>query len=464
MSKVLQERGFGSLPSSTEANPRDQVKSISTTIKADSYLIHRIGSSQYVVSTRQNRTQIYETRQMTIPFPSRLNGYYCEEKKGSYGPQFLEAYSEASQSIPQKEKDLGRLRRGGIGPELGEENRRRAMLSWMGEAVGAWEEGVGEEWRGYGLSDKDNEGSVIGRAASSTDEVCTGGSISEGDIARGIGKRLLKARGESWDAERRTGDVEDQLAELSGDGDIAGLTGVMWNVGRGEVAENTNGLATLRRGAERRREVMERRCESNGVRGGARVIGCDLVGILERASRLVHISRGYVRECCGAEIAEGAQRYGVESLVSVGIALIVVEDRARESLIMRAGLESAEHVRSCGEILTAQSRVRRYLPSYQPSSWYEGLLAADDCALVFKERALVGRGPSQAEGGGIRALRCGKDPPNSGVLRVWRSELRTCAEGPGEEGGVEDESELYSKLAFSTVLDRAVVHSESEGC
>ncbi|GJS74542.1 putative reverse transcriptase domain-containing protein [Tanacetum coccineum] len=36
---VLQERGFGSLPSSTEANPRDQVKSISTTIKAGSYPI-----------------------------------------------------------------------------------------------------------------------------------------------------------------------------------------------------------------------------------------------------------------------------------------------------------------------------------------------------------------------------------------------------------------------------------------
>ncbi|GJY80859.1 hypothetical protein Tco_0493610 [Tanacetum coccineum] len=51
MSKVLQERGFGSLPSSTEANLRDQVKSISTTIEADSYLIRRIGSSQYAVST-----------------------------------------------------------------------------------------------------------------------------------------------------------------------------------------------------------------------------------------------------------------------------------------------------------------------------------------------------------------------------------------------------------------------------
>ncbi|GJU05581.1 hypothetical protein Tco_1122011 [Tanacetum coccineum] len=52
---------------------------------------------------------MYETRQTMISFPSRLNGYYCEEKKGSYAPQFLEAYSEASQSIPQKEKDLGNM-------------------------------------------------------------------------------------------------------------------------------------------------------------------------------------------------------------------------------------------------------------------------------------------------------------------------------------------------------------------
>ncbi|GKA20372.1 hypothetical protein Tco_0700361 [Tanacetum coccineum] len=78
MSKVLQERGFGSLPSSTEANPRDQVKLISTTIEVDSYLIRHIGSNQYV--------------------------------KGSYGPQFSEAHSEASHinnSIPRKEKDPG---------------------------------------------------------------------------------------------------------------------------------------------------------------------------------------------------------------------------------------------------------------------------------------------------------------------------------------------------------------------
>ncbi|GJT76801.1 putative reverse transcriptase domain-containing protein [Tanacetum coccineum] len=53
---------------------------------------------------------MYEIKQMTIPFPSHLNGYYCEEKKGSCGPQFSEAYSEAlhiNNSIPKKEKDPG---------------------------------------------------------------------------------------------------------------------------------------------------------------------------------------------------------------------------------------------------------------------------------------------------------------------------------------------------------------------
>ncbi|GKD33199.1 hypothetical protein Tco_1248708 [Tanacetum coccineum] len=57
MSKVLQERGFRSLPSSTKMNPRDQVKSISTTIEVDSHPIRRIGSPQYAVSTGQNRCQ-----------------------------------------------------------------------------------------------------------------------------------------------------------------------------------------------------------------------------------------------------------------------------------------------------------------------------------------------------------------------------------------------------------------------
>ncbi|GJS54959.1 DNA-directed DNA polymerase [Tanacetum coccineum] len=71
MSKVLQERGFGSLPSSTETNPRDQVKSISTTIEADSHSIR--------------------------------------QEEGNYGPKFTEAYgaSHINNTIPRKEKDPG---------------------------------------------------------------------------------------------------------------------------------------------------------------------------------------------------------------------------------------------------------------------------------------------------------------------------------------------------------------------
>ncbi|GJV78974.1 mitochondrial proton/calcium exchanger protein-like protein isoform X1 [Tanacetum coccineum] len=103
-----QERSFSS---STKTNPKDHVKSISTTVEADASLIRRIGSSQYAVSTGQNSTLMYETRQMTIPFPSHLNDCYCEEKKGSYGLQFLEAYSygasHINKSIPRKEKDPG---------------------------------------------------------------------------------------------------------------------------------------------------------------------------------------------------------------------------------------------------------------------------------------------------------------------------------------------------------------------
>ncbi|GKA57922.1 hypothetical protein Tco_0757110 [Tanacetum coccineum] len=76
MSKVLQERGFKSLSSSTETNPIDQVKSISTIIEADSHSIRRIGSSQYAVSTGQNSTLLYKSRQMTVPFPSRLDNHY----------------------------------------------------------------------------------------------------------------------------------------------------------------------------------------------------------------------------------------------------------------------------------------------------------------------------------------------------------------------------------------------------
>ncbi|GJR70900.1 mitochondrial proton/calcium exchanger protein-like protein isoform X1 [Tanacetum coccineum] len=85
ISKELQERGFGSIPSSIKANPRDHVKSISTTDETDSNLIRRIRSPQYAVSTPKNRRFMFKSRQATIPFPSP---------------------SHIDKSIPQKEKDL----------------------------------------------------------------------------------------------------------------------------------------------------------------------------------------------------------------------------------------------------------------------------------------------------------------------------------------------------------------------
>ncbi|GKE57667.1 putative ribonuclease H-like domain-containing protein, partial [Tanacetum coccineum] len=62
-----------------------------------------------IAADAKSRRLMFESSQTTIPFPSCLNDYYCEEKKGSYGPQFSEAYSYGAShidnSIPQKEKD-----------------------------------------------------------------------------------------------------------------------------------------------------------------------------------------------------------------------------------------------------------------------------------------------------------------------------------------------------------------------
>ncbi|GJV40389.1 NUDIX hydrolase 6-like protein [Tanacetum coccineum] len=76
--------------------------------QADLSLIRRIGSNQYAISTGQNSTLLYKSRQTTILFPSHLEDHYCEEE-GNYGPKFMEAYeaSHINSAIPQKEKDPG---------------------------------------------------------------------------------------------------------------------------------------------------------------------------------------------------------------------------------------------------------------------------------------------------------------------------------------------------------------------
>ncbi|GJX34347.1 DNA/RNA polymerases superfamily protein [Tanacetum coccineum] len=84
MSKVMQEKGSRNLPSSTETNPRDYLKSISTTVEANIFPIRHIRPSKYVVSAPQN-------------------------KDGSYGLNDLDAYSIGTtlleDALPPKEKD-----------------------------------------------------------------------------------------------------------------------------------------------------------------------------------------------------------------------------------------------------------------------------------------------------------------------------------------------------------------------
>ncbi|GJV54192.1 ribonuclease H-like domain-containing protein [Tanacetum coccineum] len=95
MSKVLQERGIGGLPGSTEPNPRDHVKSISTT-KADSSEIRRMGCSSYAISGLHHRSIFSKT----VPFPRRLQNYYCDDWRKVQDVKILKAYD---QTLPQKE-------------------------------------------------------------------------------------------------------------------------------------------------------------------------------------------------------------------------------------------------------------------------------------------------------------------------------------------------------------------------
>ncbi|GKB89219.1 retrotransposon protein [Tanacetum coccineum] len=99
MSKVLQERRFESLPGSTETNPRDQGKSISTAI-TDLSEIRRMEYGLYAVSGSQHRFMFPKT----VHFPRRLHNYCCDGLKEAYRANILDAYDDI---LPQKEKDPG---------------------------------------------------------------------------------------------------------------------------------------------------------------------------------------------------------------------------------------------------------------------------------------------------------------------------------------------------------------------
>ncbi|GKB74317.1 hypothetical protein Tco_0935729 [Tanacetum coccineum] len=104
MSKVLQERGFGSLPNSTETNPRDHVKSI-LTAKAVTTEIP-ISDQAHIVSGSQFSNVFSEI----VPFPRRLYDYCCDERKEACKLKILEIYSIRTtlhdNTLPKKEKDL----------------------------------------------------------------------------------------------------------------------------------------------------------------------------------------------------------------------------------------------------------------------------------------------------------------------------------------------------------------------
>ncbi|GKC19498.1 hypothetical protein Tco_1021648, partial [Tanacetum coccineum] len=110
-SNVLQEKGSGSLPSSTEMNLREHVNSISTSVETDTPPIRRIRCTRYAVSAQQNSKLLFEPRQATIPFPSRLYDNCYDDDKGSYGLKYLDAYSIRNtlrnDALPRKEKDPG---------------------------------------------------------------------------------------------------------------------------------------------------------------------------------------------------------------------------------------------------------------------------------------------------------------------------------------------------------------------
>ncbi|GKB22578.1 hypothetical protein Tco_0861979 [Tanacetum coccineum] len=99
MSKVLQERGFRSLPSSTETNPRDHVKSILTTVETNMTPIRRIGSSQYV-SYGATRVNNFLPRKEKDPgsftLPCYINNIFFDNALSDLGASDIEISKENS--------------------------------------------------------------------------------------------------------------------------------------------------------------------------------------------------------------------------------------------------------------------------------------------------------------------------------------------------------------------------------
>nr|GEX68078.1 hypothetical protein [Tanacetum cinerariifolium] len=76
---------FGSLPSSTETNSRDQVKSISTAT-ADLSEIRSIEHNPYAISSPHHKFIYPET----VPFPRKLHNYCCDDLKKARGVSLVD--------------------------------------------------------------------------------------------------------------------------------------------------------------------------------------------------------------------------------------------------------------------------------------------------------------------------------------------------------------------------------------
>ncbi|GJS30149.1 reverse transcriptase domain-containing protein [Tanacetum coccineum] len=111
MSIILHKKLSGNLQSSTKIKPRGNDKTISTSVKADKPLIHRIDVSQYAVLNLQNRNLFSESKKTTLPSPNHLNDDYWDELKETDGEKDLEAHytneNPIGKALPRKKKHPG---------------------------------------------------------------------------------------------------------------------------------------------------------------------------------------------------------------------------------------------------------------------------------------------------------------------------------------------------------------------
>ncbi|GJU09256.1 retrotransposon protein [Tanacetum coccineum] len=77
-----------------------QIVQMSKFLKEKESEIRRMGCSPYAVSGSQHRSMFSET----VPFPRRLQNYYCDDWREAQDVKILEAYDH---TLPQKEKDTG---------------------------------------------------------------------------------------------------------------------------------------------------------------------------------------------------------------------------------------------------------------------------------------------------------------------------------------------------------------------